>query len=105
MYKCPIEFIESAADSFDVSIEKTKNELVYQTVSKIGVEVDKEELLKALKYDRGQYEKGYRDGYQAGIEKFSMVINAAMIGKDECEVFEVMRKIFKIYEKLKGDLK
>lgn len=28
---------------------------------KCGVNVDKEELLKALKYDREQYEKGYRD--------------------------------------------
>ena len=29
----------------------------------MGLDVDREELLKALKYDRGQYEKGYADGF------------------------------------------
>lgn len=33
---------------------------VYQAIQNIGVDVDKEELLKALSYDRNQYEKGYR---------------------------------------------
>ena len=28
----------------------------------VGVYVDKEELIKALKYDREQYQKGYEDG-------------------------------------------
>ena len=28
----------------------------------IGYEVDKEELIKALQYDREQYDKGYNDG-------------------------------------------
>jgi hypothetical protein len=35
---------------------------VMQVVQKIGIEVDKEELIKAIRYDRGQYEKGYADG-------------------------------------------
>ena len=39
---------------------------VMKAVQKVGVTVDKEELLKALKYDREQYEKGYRDGLSAG---------------------------------------
>ena len=34
---------------------------VYSAVQRIGINVDKDELLKALKYDRGQYEKGYKD--------------------------------------------
>ena len=33
-----------------------------------GIHIDKEELLKALKYDRNQYEKGYEDGYRV-LEK------------------------------------
>lgn len=31
--------------------------------------VDKDELIRALQYDRGQYDKGYQDGYKAGYEK------------------------------------
>ena len=37
----------------------------------IGVSVDKEELKKALRYDRQQYEKGYADAKQAAIDALS----------------------------------
>lgn len=30
-------------------------------IQRYGIDVDKEELIKALNYDRGQYEKGYAD--------------------------------------------
>lgn len=36
--------------------------LVLQSCVKVGCHVDKDELEKALRYDRGQYEKGYEDG-------------------------------------------
>ena len=36
--------------------------IVFEEIKKVGVEVDKDELIKALNYDRDQYEKGYRDG-------------------------------------------
>lgn len=34
---------------------------IYKAVMKVGVNVDKGELLKALQYDRNQYQKGYAD--------------------------------------------
>ena len=34
----------------------------------IGYEVDKEELIKALQYDREQYDKGYRDGVREAFK-------------------------------------
>jgi len=34
---------------------------IYKAVMNVGVNVDKEELLKALQYDREQYQKGYKD--------------------------------------------
>ena len=34
---------------------------IYKAVMNVGVNVDKEELIKALQYDRGQYQKGYKD--------------------------------------------
>ena len=36
--------------------------LVLQSCVKVGCHVDKDELEKALRYDRGQYVKGYEDG-------------------------------------------
>ena len=38
---------------------------VLRAVQQYGFHVDKEELAKALVYDRGQYEKGYEDGLNA----------------------------------------
>jgi hypothetical protein len=38
---------------------------VLKAVQNVGFHVDKEELTKALVYDRGQYEKGYKDGLNA----------------------------------------
>lgn len=34
---------------------------IYKAVMNVGVNVDKEELVKALQYDREQYQKGYKD--------------------------------------------
>lgn len=35
---------------------------IMEVVHSYDINVDKEELIKALKYDRDQYNKGYRDG-------------------------------------------
>lgn len=57
MYKSPIEIIQGQmTTAFDGEILKS--------VQKVGINVDKTELLKALAYDRGQYDKGYKDGYR-----------------------------------------
>lgn len=41
----------------------------------IGVDVDKEELTKALKYDREQYQKGYKDGKRDGMSEIRMFVD------------------------------
>jgi len=41
-------------------IEQQENQ-VFQAVQNCGITVDKEELTRALMYDRQQYEKGYAD--------------------------------------------
>ena len=58
MYKSPIEIImKEVRQKMDEDFENA----VFKAVRKIGINVDKEELLKALIYDRGQYDKGYED--------------------------------------------
>lgn len=43
-------------------IEKQQEDQVMLTVNQsIGYDIDKQELIKALQYDREQYSKGYRD--------------------------------------------
>lgn len=36
---------------------------VFKAVQRVGIDVDKDELIKALNYDRKQYEKGLLEGY------------------------------------------
>lgn len=55
MYKSPIEIIAtSIGTEFDGEILKA--------VRRVGIEVDKPELMKALDYDRQQYELGFDHG-------------------------------------------
>ena len=54
MYKSPIGIIYG-------EMKTQMEDLILKAVSKVDVDVDKEELTKALLYDRGQYEKGYQD--------------------------------------------
>lgn len=39
---------------------------IYKAIQEQSVNVDKDELIKALRYDRDQYEKGYVKGYVNG---------------------------------------
>lgn len=48
--------------------EKITNDLdrqVIQAVHQVGISVNKDELIKALEYDRDQYEKGFSDGVKS----------------------------------------
>lgn len=46
-------------------LQTQQEENVIKAVQKVGIDVDKEELIKALQYDRQQYQKGYEDGLSA----------------------------------------
>ena len=63
MYKSPIEIIYG---DMQTKLESD----VFNIIQNYGVDVDKDELIRALQYDRGQYDNGYRDGYRDGIKKF-----------------------------------
>lgn len=55
MYESPIHV-------FQGQLQMELEGEVLKAVQRIHVDVDKEELIRALKYDRDQYEKGFRDG-------------------------------------------
>ena len=58
MYESPISV---SITQLQQEISKQHEEQILKSIMMVGVEVDKEELIKALKYDRRQYEKGYAD--------------------------------------------
>lgn len=78
MYESPITIIESAIDSFQKSLIKKKEDAIILEVQRsLGVDVDRGELLRALQYDRFQYDKGYADGKRDA--------EAALVRCKECD--------------------
>lgn len=61
MYKSPIEI-------FQAGIEYQLENDIMNMIQKYGITVDKDELLRALRYDRDQYYKGFSDGWIRGLE-------------------------------------
>lgn len=59
-YKPPIEI-------FLGQMRMEQENGIVKAIQQQGVNVDKDELNKALAYDRDQYEKGYVNGYYAGL--------------------------------------
>ena len=64
MYTPPIQLF--------IQEETAKTEdMIYTQIKKIGIDVDKEELLRALRYERDQYEKSYKEGKAKAIEEIT----------------------------------
>jgi len=64
MYESPInKFIGEMQTQM---VKDEEGQLMVRVTQAIGYDVDKDELIKALNYDRQQYEKGYSDGYKYG---------------------------------------
>lgn len=59
MYESPIEIITG-------QIKTNYEDGIFRATQYVGINVDKEELLKALGYDRGQYEEGWKEGFHDG---------------------------------------
>lgn len=62
MWESPIQLI---TDDIIKDITQKQDELLMESVRRVGLNIDKDELVKALNYDRDQYEKGYADGRRA----------------------------------------
>ena len=60
MYIPPILLSERQIES-DI-IKQTDDEIVYEVQHQLMIDIDKDELIKALRYDRDSYDKGVKDG-------------------------------------------
>ena len=59
MYESPIHLL---VQQMEMSIREQQEKQILEAVQKMGVVVDRDELIKALAYDRAQYAQGYSDG-------------------------------------------
>ena len=70
MYEPPLDV--SVFQKFNDVVNAIDNELATTITTQIeyavDVKVDKDELMRALAYDREQYKKGYDDGYKSAMQ-------------------------------------
>lgn len=68
MYESPINLIYGGLTT--KINEDVDNAILVTIHQQLGIDVDKEELIKALNYDRDQYRKGYMDGLNKATENY-----------------------------------
>lgn len=56
------------------TVENQYEENLFKSIQKVEIVVDREELIKALAYDRDQYEKGYADGMRDAVDKLRAIM-------------------------------
>ena len=82
-YQSPIEVTMS---QMRFEQEKRLEGEVFKAIQDIGVTVDKDELIKALQYDRDQYCRGFIDGYTGDIDKMRQEVKADTVRKMQTEI-------------------
>ena len=75
MYESPIEQFTSAVQA------KLEKDLMCEVSQIAGYEIDKEELIKALNYDRDQYNKGYEDAKEAFLNLIKSCISTPSLSE------------------------
>lgn len=66
MYESPIEMIERTISE---KMKQEEDRYVYEIEQQVGFHINKQELIRALNYDRDQYNRGYADGKSAGYQQ------------------------------------
>lgn len=62
MWESPVNIYETISNMMEKEID---GNIIVEIKKQLGIDINKEELIKALQYDRNQYEKGYQDGLNA----------------------------------------
>lgn len=93
MWKSPVDVIMG---EMQTQIEGD----VFKAIQNVGIDVDKEELIKALQYDRNQYEKGYKDAIDEFVSRLEKHTQENWINFQEYGI--TWTDIEQIAEQLKG---
>ena len=106
MYKSPIEKIYG---EFETQMVRDEEKMVIKAVRNVGINVDKAELISALRYDRNQYTKGYEDGKNEVIDKtrtemFEEMLSHSGTGDEVIQAYaDGLKKGLDIIDKYKGE--
>lgn len=100
MYKSPIEII---CGELQTQMMQEDEKLVMKAIRNVGVNVDKETLIKALQYDRNQYTKGYKDGKNKALDKIRAEIEDLTYYCCEVHPKNVIEDVLEIIDKVESE--
>lgn len=66
---------KSIAEIICKDLEARFEDDIFKVVQKYDINVNKEELIKALTYDREQYDAGYKDGYKCAFKEIMYIVD------------------------------
>lgn len=104
MYKSPIDIY----NEIQTQIVQEDEKMIMEAIRKAGVNVDKAELIKALRYDRNQYTKGYEDGKNDVLDKIraeieEQVLESLSDGGDDWFTTEKVNECLEIIDKYREE--
>ena len=79
MYESPIQVTQTV---LDMVAKETEDKVVITAQRALGIDIDKDRLIKALKYDSDMYHKGYADA----LEKYRWIPREEYLLKDGTNV-------------------
>ena len=105
-YKAPVSIFEMGSTIVKENAKDKLGEKLYaEIISQYGVYVDKEELAKALKYDRNQYNTGYNNAIVKAIKEINAQYASNSISIEAAkDMIEHLREEIKI-EHLREEIK
>ena len=99
-YESPISM---ATDEIISKFRKEEETFVLDSIFKLGLTVDKDELIKALQYDRDQYTEGFEAGKAIGHNKTIDALaemSVKLYDRNEYYYKEAMRDAMEIIKKV-----
>lgn len=104
MWESPVNIFEIHEPIIE-EINNQTEEIVFKAIHRVGVDVNKEELIKAMQYDRNQYEKGYKDAideFASELENHSIYADIGKGSEVKMEWVSPVTRIKEIAEQMKG---
>jgi hypothetical protein len=100
MYESPVNLL---FQDIERQIVQQQEQTILEAIRKCGVVIDKDELIKAINYDRNQYSKGYKDGVDDVLDKIREEIKQAAFNDVHGSKYIFIKRVDQIIDKYKAE--
>lgn len=100
MYENPITKI---CQDIRTQMVQRDEQMILEAIQKQDIFIDKEELIKALNYDRNQYSKGYKDGVSEVLDRIRDKISEQSRMHMDGDLYIKVSECMQIIDKYKAE--